>query len=715
MCSAKVMKGEGPCTKPNGIAISKGVADKLNVNVGEPIQVTGSKTTVAVVESIENMKELVVYLGRTTRPNASAHWDEYVQLSHITTKEDAKKVVVGPPEIGLTMEVDAEALKGMLIGVHVTAGDLIEVGRRTFRPVFRGENHVRTARILVVETKPSGIVQIVPETELVVSREFKEAGVSRSSVTYDDIGGQREVIEKVRELVELPLRNPSLFKHLGIEPPKGVLLHGPPGTGKTLLAKAVANESGAYFISIGASHLPLHDAERRLREVFAEAEQHAPSVIFIDEIDTIAPKREECLSPDDRRVVGVLLELMDGMKGRGQVIVMAATNRPNALDPALRRPGRFDREIEIPLPNEEGRLEILQIHTRYMPLEGDVDLGKLAEISTGYSGADIQLLCKEAAMSCIGRHRGKFKPDGSVPEEILVEMKVNMADFIEGSKRITPSCGREFIVEIPKIRWDDVGGYKELKLKVLKTILVPWQHRQEAKKFGIKIPKGILFYGPPGTGKTYLAKAMANEAKVKVIEARASELGSKYIYDTEKNIARLFEVARKAAPVIVIIDEVESLVRRRGGDQTSAGKAYDSAVNELLRQIDGIQELYDVLLICTTNRPDLLDDAFLRSGRVEVHLEVPLPDFEARKEIFKIHLDKLTAPLDDDVNVERLAEPSNSLTGADIKSLLDTAQRDWFFDYINSHGNPEPIAPKLGMKYFIKAIEDIKGQSNGGE
>jgi transitional endoplasmic reticulum ATPase len=700
------MRGEGPCVKPNGIALSRIVAEKLGVKVGDSVQVTGSRATIAVVESIESIREPVVYLGRITRHNAGAHWDEHIHLSQLTVREDAKKVVVGPPEAGLTMEGDAEALKGVLVGMYVASGDLIEVGR-AFRPIFRGENHVRASRILVVETKPAGFVRIVPETDLVILREFKEVGSGRLLVTYDDIGGQREVIEKIREMVELPLRNPALFRHLGVEPPKGVLLHGPPGTGKTLLAKAVANESGAYFISVGASHLPIHEAERRLREIFAEAEQHAPSIIFIDEIDTIAPKREESISPDDRRVVGVLLELMDGMKGRGQVVVMAATNRPNALDPALRRPGRFDREIEIPLPNEDGRLEILQIHTRYMPLDLDVDLRKLAEITTGYSGADIQLLCKEAAMNCIGRYRGKFNPDGSIPEEVLREMKVNMADFIEASKRITPSCGREFIAEIPKVKWDDVGGYRELKMKILKTVLVPWRNRYEAKKFGIKIPRGILLYGPPGTGKTYLAKAIASEAKVNVIEARASELGSKYIYDTEKNIARLFEAARKSAPVIVIIDEVESLVRRRGGDQTSAGKAYDNAVNEFLRQIDGVQELYDVLLICTTNRPDLLDDAFLRSGRVEVHLEVPLPDFEARREIFKIHLGKVKAPLDD-VDFERLAELSEGLSGADIKSLCERAQREWFFDYINRDGNPEPAAPKLGMKYLLKALEEVK-------
>ena len=710
--SAKVMRGVGPCTKPNGIALSKHVAEELNVKIGDAIQVKGSRTTVATVESIENIKEPVVYLGRTTRPNAGAHWDEHVQLSRLTAKKLAKKVIVGPPEAGATLDADAEALKGILVGTYVTVGDLLEVGRRTFRPIFRGDNPVRFARIIVVETKPSGIVQIIPETELVVAREFREVELRRSSATYDDIGGQREITEKIRELVELPLRNPTLFKHLGVESPKGVLLHGPPGTGKTLTAKAVANESGAYFINIGASHLPAHDAERRLREVFSEAEQHAPSIIFIDEIDVIAPKREESFNPDDRRIVGALLELMDGMKERGQVIVMAATNRPNALDPALRRPGRFDREIEIPIPNEEGRLEILQIHTRYMPLDTDVDLKKLAENTPGYSGADIRLLCTEAAMSCVGRYRGKFNPNGTIPEQILNEMKVNMNDFVEGLKRITPSCGREVIVEIPKVKWSQIGGYGKIKEEISKTVLTVWQNRQEAKKLGIRVPKGILLHGPPGVGKTFFAKAIAYEAGVKVINVSGASLKSKWFGEYEHNIAKLFDAAKKAAPVVLIVDEVESLVPRRGGGLGEAGKAVDSGVNEFLRHLDGVLEIQDVFLICTTNRPDIIDSAFLRSGRVDTHFYIPKPDFEARAEIFKIHIATIKAPMGEDIDVKKLAKLADGMTGADIERIVRSAEREWFYDYINLNGNPKP-KPKLGMEYFLKAVEKAKTSLTG--
>ena len=712
--SARVMKGEGPCTKPNSIAISKPVAEALNVKIGDAIQVKGSRTTVATVESIENMKELAAYLGRTTRPNAGAHWDEKVQLARLAAKEPAKKVVVGPPEAGTTLDADAEALKGVLVGTYVTVGDLLEVGRRIFRPIFRADNSVRFARIVVVETKPSGIVQIIPETELVVAREFKEVEVRRSSATYDDIGGQREVVEKVRELIELPLRNPSLFKHLGVDPPKGVLLHGPPGTGKTLLAKAVANESGAYFINIGASHLPAHDAERRLREVFSEAEQHMPSVIFIDEVDTIAPKREESFNPDDRRIVGVLLELMDGMKERGQVVVMAATNRPNALDPALRRPGRFDREIEFPIPNEEGRLEILQIHTRYMPLDKDVDAKKLAENTPGYSGADIRLLCTEAAMGCVRRYRGKFNPNSTIPEQVLNEMSVTMNDFVEGSKRITPSCGREVIVEIPKVKWNQIGGYEKEKEEFSKSVLTPWRNRQESKKFGIRVPKGILLHGPPGVGKTFFAKAIAYEAGVKVINASGASLKSKYFGEYEHNIARLFDAAKKAAPVVIIMDEVESIAARRGGGLGEAGKALDSGVNELLRHLDGVLEIQDVFLVCTTNRPDIIDPAFLRSGRVDTHFYIPKPDIEARAEIFKIHIATIKAPMNGDLEIKKLAKLTDEMTGADIERVVRSAEREWFYDHINLNGNP---VLDLRMEYFLRAIEKAKASltANGRE
>ncbi|MGQ9514579.1 MAG: AAA family ATPase [Thermoproteota archaeon] len=706
--SAKVMKGEGPCTKANSVAISQPVAEVLRVTVGDPILIKGSRTTVAVIESIEGMRQPVIYFGRASRMNAGAHWDESVQLQELTQKEAAEEVIIGPSEEDKTLDADPDALKGVLIGTYVATGDILEVGTRTFRNIFGVDNPSRFTRIMVVKTKPSGFVQIVPETELVISKEFKEAG--RSSVTYDDIGGQHEIIEKVRELVELPLRNPELFKYLGVESPKGVLLHGPPGTGKTLLAKAVANESEAYFINIGASHLPIHDAERRLREIFAEAAQHIPSVIFIDEIDTIAPKREDSLDPNERRVVGALLELMDGMKNRGQVIVIAATNRPNALDPALRRPGRFDKEIEIPMPDEDGRLEILQIHVRYMPLDSDVKLEKLAESTAGYSGADLRLLCSEAAMSCIRRHSARFNPDGTVPAQVLSEMKVNMSDFIEGTKRITPSCGREVIVEIPKVKWDQVGGYRELKSKISELVLTPWRNTQEANKFGVRVPKGILLYGPPGTGKTYLAKAIANEACVKVIVVSGASLKSKWFGEYEQNIARVFEAARKAAPVVIIIDEVESIASRRAGGFGEASRALDSGVNEFLRQLDGVQEIHDVFLICTTNRPDILDEAFLRSGRVDHQFYLPPPDLEARIEIFNVHMANVKVSFGDDVEVKMLAKLTEGLNGADIKMIVEAAVRKWFYDYINNGivNSDEGSQLKVGMQYFLKAIEEAR-------
>jgi len=706
--SASVMRGEGPCTKPYSICLSKPVAEALGLKVGDPVQVTGTRTTVAVVESIEGMRDLVVYLGRTVRTNADAHWDENIQLNRLEKKEPAKKVIIGPAEEGQVLEADIDALRGLLTGFYLNAGDLIEVGRRTFRPIFGDNNPQRFTRVIVVETKPAGIVQVVQDTEFVVNREYGQAEIRRtSSVTYDDVGGMREIVEKVREQIEIPIRNPRLFERLGIDPPKGVLLHGYPGCGKTLLAKAVANESGAYFIGTGASQLAAGygENERRLRELFAEAEQHQPSIIFIDELDSFVPKREDSVSPDERRTVGILLELLDGVKSRGQVIVMAATNRPNAIDPALRRPGRFDREIEIPIPNENARLEILKIHTRYMPLEEDVDLTELAETTHGYSGADLRQLCSEAAFSCIRRHRGQFRPDGTIPENVSNQMMVNMADFMEGLKRITPSCGREIIVEIPKIKWNQIGGYRELKNRIEELVLIPWRRKPEARKYGIKVPKGILLYGDPGTGKTLLAKGIANEAKVKVIVVRGAKLKSKWFGEYEQNISKTFEVARKAAPVVLIVDEVESIASTRAGGVGEAGRALDSGLNELLQQLDGVEEIHDVFLICTTNRPDIVDSAFLRSGRIEHHFYVPRPDYEARLEIFKVHLAEVKMPLAEGIKVERLAELTDRMVGADIERTVRSASLKAFCEYVKDNNDPDPA---LEMRHFSAAIDEVR-------
>ena len=705
--SANVLRGEGPCTKPYSICLAKPVAEALGLKVADPVQVTGTKTTVAIIESIEDMKDFVIYVGRTVRTNADAHWDEKVQLSRLQKREPAKKVVIGPAGESQTLDADEDALRGLLTGFYVNAGDLVEVGRRTFRPVFRDNNPERFTRVIVVETKPSGIVQVNEETELVVNREYGQAEIKRtSSVTYDDVGGMRGVIEKIREQIEIPFRNPNLYPKLGIEPSKGVLLLGPPGCGKTLLAKAVANESGAYYIGTGPAQLCVGygEAERRLRELFAEAEQHQPSIMFIDELDTICPKREDAVSPDERRIVGTLLELLDGVKSRGQVIVMAATNRPNSIDPALRRPGRFDREIEILIPNEEARLEILRIQTRYMPLDDDVDLETLAEPTHGYSGADLRQLCSEAASCCVRRYRDHFRPDGTIQTEVLNVMKVCMADFAEGTKRITPSCGREVIVEIPKIKWSQIGGYEELKSRIEELILIPWRRRQEARKYGIKVPKGILLYGDPGVGKTLIAKALANEARVKVIIVNGAKLKSKWFGEYEQNISRIFEVARKAAPVVLIVDEVESIASIRGGGMGEAGKALDSGLNELLQQLDGVEEIHDVLLICTTNRQDMLDSAFLRSGRIEHQFHVPRPDHKARLEIFKVHLTDVKMPSATDVNADRLAELTNGMVGADIERIVRSASLKAFCEYVmNDNGSD----PGLEMRHFLTAIDEV--------
>jgi transitional endoplasmic reticulum ATPase len=708
---AKVMMGEGPCMKPNGVAVSRKISDALGLRVGDPVLVTGSRTTVAMVESVENIKDPVIYLGRVTRMNAGAHWNEYVQLGRVDVRERAEKVVVGPSEEGQTLDVEAEALKGILIGTYVTAGDTVEVGTRSFYNIFRVRSSTQFLRLVVVETRPSGFVQIASETLLEVSRSFREVRAKRPPITYDDVGGQRGVIEKVREMVELPLRNPELFRHLGIEPPKGIIMHGPPGTGKTLLAKAVANESGAYFIYVGTSYFPLHESERRLKEIFAEASQHSPSVIFFDEIDSLAPKREGILDPAERRFIGTLLELMDGMKDRGKVIVMAATNMINAIDPALRRPGRFDREIEVTLPDEGGRLEILQIHTRYMPLDEDVDLRKIAESTPGYSGADLRLLCQEAALNCVSRFKSRFNPDGTIPENVLKEMKVTMQDFIEATKKITPTCGREFIAETPGVKWEEVGGYAELKSRIAELVITPWKFAREARKYGVKIPKGVLLYGPPGTGKTYLAKAIANEAGVKVITVHGSTLKSMWFGEYEKNIAKLFEAARKAAPVIIIVDEAESLLGKRTGGLSGASRALDSGVNEFLTWLDGVQEIHDVFFICTTNRPDMIDEAVLRSGRISYHFELTLPDFEARKEIFRVHLKNLKAPLGGDIEVERLAEITEGLTGADIKEIVESAARKWFCDHVKRLGSGNNTLEALTARYFTEAVEEKLNQA----
>ncbi|MDH7477466.1 MAG: CDC48 family AAA ATPase, partial [Candidatus Bathyarchaeota archaeon] len=484
----------------------------------------------------------------------------------------------------------------------------------------------------------------------------------------------QEEIQRVREMVELPLRHPELFQRLGIEPPKGVLLHGPPGCGKTLLARAVANESEANFFSINGPEIMSKfygESEARLREIFQQAQQNAPSIIFIDELDAIAPKREEVTGEVERRVVAQLLALMDGLSGRGNVIVIGATNRPGALDPALRRPGRFDREIEIGVPDKRGRYEILQIHTRGMPLAEDVDLKKLSEITHGYTGADLAALCRETAMKALRRYLPQINlEEERIPPSVLEKMEVKMEDFINAYKEVTPTAMREVYIEVPTIHWDDIGGLEEVKQELKEAVEWPLKNPEIFKRLGIKPPKGILLYGPPGCGKTLLARAVATESEANFITIKGPEVFSKWVGESEKAIREVFRKARMAAPAVIFFDEMDSLVPRRGLGFADSGVT-ERVISQLLTEMDGILTLEDVVVIAATNRPDIIDPAVLRPGRFDRLIYVPEPDEKTRLQIFKIHTRNM--PLAKDVNLEQLAAITKNYSGADIEALCREA------------------------------------------
>ncbi|MCS7364204.1 MAG: CDC48 family AAA ATPase, partial [archaeon GB-1867-035] len=565
-------------------------------------------------------------------------------------------------------------------------------------PVFTTE-----LRFIVTSTQPTQHVYITPETEIQVKETpVREEAVVRGvpRVTWEDIGDLEEAKQKIREIVELPLKHPELFRHLGIEPPKGILLHGPPGTGKTLLAKALANEVGAYFVSINGPEIMSKfygESEARLREIFKDAEENAPAIIFIDEIDAIAPKREEVTGEVERRVVAQLLALMDGLKERGKVIVIGATNRPQAVDPALRRPGRFDREIEIRPPDKRGRKEILQVHTRNMPLADDVNLDELAEITHGYTGADLAALAREAAMTALRRFLPQIDlSQPSIPVNVLQKLKVTRNDFIEAMKYIQPTLLREIYVEVPEVRWTDIGGLENVKQILREAVEWPLKHSEVFIKMGIRPPKGILLYGPPGTGKTLLAKAVATESEANFISVRGPELLSKWVGESERAIREVFRRARQAAPCIIFFDEIDAIAPARGYRVDTSGVT-DRMVNQLLAEMDGIVPLQNVVVIAATNRPDIMDPALLRPGRFDRIVYVPPPDFKARLEIFKIHLKN--TPLDKDVDLEKLAEKTEGYTGADIEAVC----REAVLIALREEFTIKPVS----MKHFEKALEVV--------
>jgi transitional endoplasmic reticulum ATPase len=676
------------------VRIDAKTMEYLEVTPGDIVEIKGKRTTAAVVWPAypEDAGKNIIRMDGITRKNAGVSINEYVSVRKAVVKE-AQSVTIAPVNVTIP-GVDQsfyEFVKNRILEAPVVAGDTIQVS------IFGSAVHFR-----VTKTIPHGIVVITSRTNVQVLSEPVPEKTGLLRVTYEDIGGLKEAIQKIREMVELPLRHPELFQRLGIEPPKGVLLYGPPGCGKTLLAKAVANESEANFFSINGPEIMSKfygESEARLREIFQKAQESAPSIIFIDEIDAIAPKREEVTGEVERRVVAQLLALMDGLESRGNVIVIGATNRVNALDPALRRPGRFDREIEIGIPDKNGRYEILQIHTRGMPLAEDVDLNKLAEITHGYTGADIAALCREAAMKALRRYLPKINlEEPTIPPEVLEEMVVNMNDFMQAYREITPTAMREVEVEVPTVHWEDIGGLDDVKQQLRESVEWPLKNPKLFENMGIKPPKGILLYGPPGCGKTLLARAVATESEANFISIKGPEVFSKWVGESERAIREIFRKARMAAPAVVFFDEIDALVPPRGARFGDSGVS-ERVISQLLTELDGIETLENVVVLAATNRPDMVDPAVLRPGRFDRLIYVPPPDEKTRLQIFKIHTRKM--PLDEDVSLEKLAALTEGYTGADIAAICREAAMNAI------RRNPE-TGGKVKMEDFRKVMETIK-------
>ncbi len=705
------------------VRIDSGFMKKIGVKPGDIVEIEGKRKTVAIVDRAypADIGLAIIRMDGLTRHNAKAGIGEIVVVRKADVRE-AERVTIAPAQPGVFIQIPPSTAKQALLGRPVMKGDIITLGgtlrrRRTltgspFEDIFRIVEEefgitfgLQSIRFVVVNTSPQKVPVIITEnTEVMISPKAVEVKEERvPEVTYEDIGGLKDAIQKIREMVELPLKHPEIFERLGVEPPKGVLLYGPPGTGKTLLAKAVANESDAYFISINGPEIMskwVGEAEKKLREIFEEAEKNAPSIIFIDEIDAIAPKREEVAGEVERRVVAQLLTLMDGLKSRGKVVVIAATNRPNDVDPALRRPGRFDREIEIGVPNKEGRLEILKIHTRNMPLAKDVDLKKIAEITHGFVGADLAALCKEAAMNVLRRVLPelnlKWKEGEPLPREFLEKLVVTMDDFKEALKLVRPSAMREVLIETPKVGWKDIGGLEEVKEALSEAVEWPLKYPEAFRRLGIKPPKGILLIGPPGCGKTLLAKAVAKESEANFISVKGPEIMSKWVGESERAIREIFRRARQVAPSVIFFDEIDAIAPRRGGYEGS--RVYEQVVAQLLTEMDGIEELSDVVVIAATNRPDMIDPALLRPGRFDRIIVVPPPDKKSRLEIFKVHTRNM--PLAKDVDLEKLAEMTEGYSGADIEAICREAALLALRENLN--------AKQVEMRHFLAVLEKIK-------
>ncbi len=701
---------------------------KLGLERGDIVSILGGRQTQVIVDQSypADNGEAIIRMDGITRKNSKTGIGEQVKIKRGTITE-AKKITIAPAQTGIVVKGNSDNFKRGLLGKPVNKGDIVVIGgaqqRRDIMSddlnnLFGGDiNEVfnqmgfggmpgglTQVRFVIAATTPSKPCIITENTEIILSP--KAINISEESIpliTYEDIGGLTDEVKKVREMVELPLKRPEIFIRLGIEPPKGVLLYGPPGTGKTLLAKAVANESEAHFILLNGPEIMSKfygESEKKIRAIFDEAEKNAPSIIFIDEIDSLAPKREETGGEVERRVVSQLLTMMDGLQSRGKVVVIGATNRPNAIDPALRRPGRFDREVEISVPDKAGRMQILQIHTRSMPLTKSVKLDEIARRTHGFVGADINSLAKEAAMIVIRNniHKLKLEEENEISEEVLNQLKIAGKDFEEALKIVRPSAMREVLVETPSTRWKDIGGIDEVKRDLKEAVEWPLNFPEAFSRMGINPPKGILLYGPPGTGKTLLAKAVANESEANFIQIKGPSLLSMWVGKSEEGVRKIFERARQVSPCVIFFDEIDSLTGKRGEGIGNGAKATENVLNQLLAEMDGIEDLTNVIVIGATNRPDILDPALLRPGRFDRIVYVPVPEKEGRLQIIKIHTDKM--PLDSSVNLEKLSEETEGYTGADMEALAREAAMLALRENMDSK--------KVKKEHFEKAMEKVR-------
>ena len=670
----------------------------LDLKVGDIVQIDGSKKTVVKVlrGGPEDANRGIIRIDGSTRRNAGTGIDERVGIKKITAK-NAEKITFSPTE-QLRLQGGEDYIRQVMEGRAFAKGDTITIS-------VMGNK----IDLVVTSFTPSAeAVMMTSSTAVKINDKPSNTNGDIPKVSYDDIGGLGDEVKKIREMVELPLRHPELFKRLGVEAPKGVLLHGPPGTGKTMLAKAVAGETSSNFTYIGGPEIVSKfygESEGKLREIFKEAEENAPSIIFIDEIDSIAPKRDEVSGEEERRIVAQLLALMDGLKSRGKVVVIGATNRPNSIDEALRRPGRFDREIEIKIPDRDGRFEILQIHTRGMPLAEDVDIGKLADMTHGYAGADISALAKEAAMAALRRVLPDVDLEAEeIPIDVLNKIQVTWDDFKNALKDMQPSTMREVLVEKPNVKWEDIGALEEAKQELKEAVEWPLKYAKVFEHMNARPPKGILLYGPPGTGKTMLAKAVATESEANFIAVKGPEFLNKWVGESEKAVRETFRKARQASPCVIFMDEIDSITPQRGTGSDS--NVTERVISQMLTEMDGLEALNNVVVIAATNRPDIMDPALLRPGRFDKSIYIGPPDKESREKIFKIHT--ANKPLDDDVDISALAEKTDGCTGADISAICNEAVMNSVRELVKSGTVPDDDELKncrIHMDDFLKALE----------